>query len=291
MTPDGWSEDADVARWEAVEAEARAREGRGAKVADRITEGPRAQVDEAAPARWDEELVAPDPTGPVEAGTSPVAGDKAPADPGAGADILLADGDPAIGASLEQAMSDRGWIVRRVDSGELAFAEFLRLPPDCFVLDYSLPGLSGLGLLRRLAEVDLAGGTRIVVNSTQTQTVHVQRARAMGADRFLDRPIRSPDEVVEAVAGQLAELARQDTATAPPDAGPAAEPSMPEQASSPPEAPVGGLFGDISQAPGEPGPPPADPVGPDRHDVNEDRSLRSSFGSGGGPPGRVPKLD
>jgi CheY-like chemotaxis protein len=198
-------------------------------------------------------------------------------------EILLADADPAIGAAIEQAMVNKGWSVRRVTDGQMAVAEFLRLAPHCFVFDYSLPGLGGLDLLQKLADYGIAEHSRLVVNSTQTQAIHVQRARAAGADRFLDRPRRSTDQLVGAVHGQLVELGVlipdgdvNPSTVSPPQPAP--------DAAAPP--PPGGLF-----IPGSTSSPSqqSSPTGPARPGSN--RPYRSAFGLGGGPPGQVPRLD
>jgi CheY-like chemotaxis protein len=262
MSPDGWSEGDDVARWEAVEAQAREHQARQTQEAEVPSEVAEAPWDAGSPAWWH------DPEGTTPADAPAAAEPSVAPDPGdVGADILVADADYAVGASIEQAMTDRGWHVRRVDNGEQALAEFVRLPPDCFVFDYSLPGLGGLDLLRTLAESGTADRTRLVVHSTQTQALHVARARALGAHRFLDRPRRSPDRLVEAVAEQLRELARLGSA-------PGSTPSPSGEPPSPPRV------GDSGPSTGH--------ARPGRSD--EDRSLRSAFGRGGGPPGRVPKL-
>jgi CheY-like chemotaxis protein len=270
MGPDDWSVDNDVARWEALEAEARAEQDGGTRGNETVRVAP-----EADAVQWWQEPLADAPADGTVDSPDPVP--SAPA-----ADVLLADADAAIGASIEQAMTDRGWIVRRVDNGELALAEFLRQPPDCFVFDYSLPGLGGLDLLRKLGEHGVGDGTRLVVNSVQTQTIHVQRALALGANRFLDRPRRSPAPLVDAVAEQLEELGVLVAADRP--AGePAAAPRGPETGGD-------GLFA------GAPAPaPPSVADDADRSEANpastdEGRSYRSAFGSGGGPPGRIPRL-
>lgn len=294
MTAENQPVDSDMDRWEALEAESRERLEVEAKQAGREPEGRASDWDSAGPSWW-KDPEGKDPSGPPQA-HSGVAPDAA-ADPGRDVDfvgeapeILLADADPAIGASIEQAMTDRGWIVRRVENGELALAEFLRLAPHCFVFDYSLPGIGGLDLLRKLSEFGVADSTRLVVNSTQTQAIHVQRALAIGAHRFLDRPTRSPDKLVDAVAGQLGELGVLD----PTEARPAAHDrsarlrgQAPESSDRKAEPPSGGLF-----AEGSPGPESSSDSGSGsapRTD-DRDRAYRSSIGSGGGPPGSVPRL-
>lgn len=293
MSAEERSGDDDHARWESVEAETRDRLEAEAREADGAPEAPTADWDADTPSWWqDPEADDPlDPRGPDPDADSP----QGPGVDGVAPRILLADADPAIAASIEQAMVNRGWIVRHVVDGELALAEFRRLAPDCFVFDFSLPGMGGLDLLRRLSESGVGDETRLVVNSVQTQAILVHRARALGVHRFLDRPLRSPDKLVDAVAEQLDELgvlggaAEGRTAREPAGPTPGSEPvDLPR----PPGSAPGGLFADRS-----PGPPPEaeDPTEPPPPAPPKDtpvvqQTARSSFGRGGGPPGRIPKL-
>jgi CheY-like chemotaxis protein len=288
MSAEGWSNDGDdVSRWEALEAESRNEraEGPPRAPAEPVATGARDRVGGSA---WSHDGPAAGRPDVTEA--APGVGAATSTTPRRaldheGADILLADADHAIAASIAQAMTDRGWRVRHVDQGEQALDQFRTRPPDCFVFDYSLPGLGGLDLLRQIAESGLAGDTRLVVNSAQTQAVHVQRARAMGAHRFLDRPVRSPDDLVEAVAEQLTvRLA------AGPGGAPAAEPAVSEPPASDPGPTAGGLFAGDDEAPGTGGPPTPTPPRSAPAEPDGGRAHRSAFGRGGGPPGRVPKL-
>lgn len=274
--PAGMSTNEDMARWEALEAEAR----------DRLDGEARESAQEAAaapappPGAWDENGPSwyQDPDAASAGSPTPEVADVAVRQAARQPDILLADADPAIGASLEQAMVNRGWSVRRVTHGEVALAEFIKAPPDCFVFDFSLPGLGGLDLLRKLDDYGIVEDVRLVANAAQAPAIHVQRAKASGVHRFLDRPRRGPDQIVEAVAEQLAEADRVSD-------GPQADP-VPVNEPTAPAPYSGGIFSDPTSAPSPASAAVSPPARPD-----EGRSYRSAFGTGGGPPGRVPKLD
>ena len=274
--PAGMSTSEDMARWEALEAEARVRLEGEARQSQAETE-----ANPPAPAAWDAETPswwneseapagagAPDPDPTAVAAPTPAA---------VRPEILVADADPAVGASIEQAMVDRGWSVRRVTHGEVALAEFLRHRPHCFVFDFDLPGLGGLDLLRKLDEYGIADDTRLVAHARQAPAIHVQRAMAAGVDRFLDRPRHAPDRIIDAVVEQLADAGVTDTPTA-----------ATVDAPADPAPYTGGIFSEPQSAP-EPSPAaPSPSPAPARPD--EQTSYRSAFGTGGGPPGRVPKL-
>jgi FixJ family two-component response regulator len=64
--------------------------------------------------------------------------------------ILLVDGDPAVCASIEFMLDIAGFVVTVSHSAEAVLAGALAVGQDCIVLDYRLPGIDGLTLLRRL---------------------------------------------------------------------------------------------------------------------------------------------
>ena len=157
MNAEDWSADTGLSRWEAVEAEARQRL-EGEAESTNPSRDSRASTGTPDNPSWWQDPAADRSAAPVDAqgGADPAPGPDARPHV-VHPDILLADADHAIGASLEQAMTDQGWTVRRVLTGDQALAEFRRQAPDCFVFDYSLPGIGGLDLLRQLAESGLGG--------------------------------------------------------------------------------------------------------------------------------------
>ena len=89
-------------------------------------------------------------------------------------------------------------LVRSLGFGVQTFAsalEFLaRPPPDvpsCLVLDVRLPGLSGLDLQKRMAEIDIA--TPIVFITGHGDVPTSVRAMKAGAVEFLTKPFTDQD--------------------------------------------------------------------------------------------------
>ena len=249
MAPEGWAPDEDVARWEALEVESRERLAREAREAAAEPDASGADWDADGPSWWQDPQAEEPPSVTAESHATDTAVVTEPSPtPTVTPEILLADGDPTVGLMIEQAMTARGWIVRRVPDADLALAEFVRLPPHCFVFDYALPGMAGLDLLRQLTSFGAASATRLIVNSSQTQAIHVQRAKAIGADRFIDRPVASADELVDAVVGQLTEIGILSE-----DGLPQPSPVAPPLSQAPPRptsAPTDGLFneGEINES-------------------------------------------
>ena len=102
--------------------------------------------------------------------------------------LLLVDDDPAVRASLIFSLELDGFEVEAFDSGETLVAQETLADPACLVLDYRLPGIDGLSLLRVLRE---RGETcpAVIITSNPTRSVR-QRATDAGAV-LIEKPLLS----------------------------------------------------------------------------------------------------
>ena len=102
--------------------------------------------------------------------------------------LLLVDDDPAVLASLIFSLELEGFEVAAFDSGETLIAQAELANPACFVIDYRLPGIDGLSLLRVLRE---RGETcpAVIITSNPNRSVR-QRATDAGAV-LIEKPLLS----------------------------------------------------------------------------------------------------
>jgi len=66
--------------------------------------------------------------------------------------LLLVDDEDAFRLALEAAMIDSGYVVKSCDSGETAISLLRSSPFDVVILDYRMPGVSGLNVLQWMNE-------------------------------------------------------------------------------------------------------------------------------------------
>ena len=100
--------------------------------------------------------------------------------------LVLVDDDPAVRASLQFSLELEGFEVETFDSGETLVAQANLADPDCLVIDYRLPGIDGLSLLRLLRE---RGETcpAVIITSNPTRSVR-QRTADAGAV-LIEKPL------------------------------------------------------------------------------------------------------
>ena len=102
--------------------------------------------------------------------------------------LLVVDDDPAVLASLTFSLELEGFAVAAFDSGETLMAQANLANPACLVIDYRLPGIDGLLLLRALRE---RGETcpAVIITSNPTRTLR-QRTTDAGAV-LIEKPLLS----------------------------------------------------------------------------------------------------
>ena len=101
--------------------------------------------------------------------------------------IAIVDDDPSAREGLETLIRSAGWRVETFGSAQ----EFLGRPgaeaPSCLILDLQLPGLSGLDLQKRMADVGLE--IPIVFLTGHGNIPASVQAMKAGAVEFLTKPL------------------------------------------------------------------------------------------------------
>ncbi|ABG05927.1 two component transcriptional regulator, winged helix family [Rubrobacter xylanophilus DSM 9941] len=119
-----------------------------------------------------------------------------------GTRILVVEDDPSIARLLQLELEHRGYEVCCAADGEEGLAAFERLRPDVVVLDIMLPGMDGVGVLRRLREA--GHRTPVIMLTARDATGDKVHSLDRGADDYLTKPF----EVEELLARMRAVLRR-----------------------------------------------------------------------------------
>jgi len=105
--------------------------------------------------------------------------------------IAIVDDDPSVREGLQSLIRSAGWRAETFCSAQ----EFLARPgaeaPSCLILDLQLPGLSGLDLQKRMAEVAL--DIPIVFLTGHGDIPASVKAMKAGAIEFLTKPVEEGD--------------------------------------------------------------------------------------------------
>ena len=126
--------------------------------------------------------------------------------------VLVVDDDEGVRTAVTWALEAEGFEVVTVDNGLAAMEAIDAAPPSLVILDLSLPGLSGLDILRRLrTDEERAGGFRlpvIVLSGRDSETDRIV-GLDLGADDYLVKPFSTGE-----LAARARSLLRRSGATA-----------------------------------------------------------------------------
>jgi len=103
--------------------------------------------------------------------------------------FFIVDDDPDVLALASRLLTEAGHeVVVRSSSAE-ALREILETPPDCVITDVMMPGMDGFELTRALRANPAMAATKIVILSAKSYDFDRRRAKEMGADGYITKPI------------------------------------------------------------------------------------------------------
>jgi two-component system response regulator MprA len=110
--------------------------------------------------------------------------------------ILIVDDDPRVTDLVRRILAYEGYSVAIASSGNDALTRTLERPPDLIVLDFMLPGIDGLEVVRRLR----AAGDNMPILMLTARDAVTDRVEGLetGADDYLVKPF-APEELLARV--------------------------------------------------------------------------------------------
>jgi two-component system, OmpR family, alkaline phosphatase synthesis response regulator PhoP len=116
--------------------------------------------------------------------------------------VLVAEDDPDIGALLTHYLRKAGFETTLVASGREVMPELRRELPDLVILDWMMPGLSGLELCRAIRADGLTAAIPIIMLTAKGEESDRIVGLEVGADDYVTKPF-SPNEVTARVRALL----------------------------------------------------------------------------------------
>ncbi len=104
------------------------------------------------------------------------------------ANVLVADDDPSMRDVIYRKLKAAGHNVTTEDDGTAVLAAAGSAVPEVMVLDWMMPGLTGLEVCRAVRALPGMERVHIIVTSAMSQTDRAHDAIAAGADDYLPKP-------------------------------------------------------------------------------------------------------
>jgi two-component system phosphate regulon response regulator PhoB len=116
--------------------------------------------------------------------------------------VLVVEDDPAIRELIRFSLGKAGMTVATAESAEAAQAELDAALPDIVLIDWMLPGSSGLSLARRLREAPRTEKLPIIMVTARGEEADRVSGLEHGADDYMVKPF-SPRELVARIQAVL----------------------------------------------------------------------------------------
>ena len=123
--------------------------------------------------------------------------------------ILIVDDEVAIRDMLCIALEAADFNVLQAENAQQAHGTIVDSRPDLVLLDWMMPGTTGLELLRRLKRDDLTAKLPIIMLTAKADEDYKIAGLDAGADDYLAKPF-SPRELISRVKAILRRIGRED---------------------------------------------------------------------------------
>ena len=104
--------------------------------------------------------------------------------------LLIVDDEPEIRGTTKWAFEMAGFDVHAAASGEEALHQVKLLRPNVLLIDYKLPRMSGLELLKAVKQEDPQAVAFLITGLTHESDELEEESRRLGAVGFLHKPLQ-----------------------------------------------------------------------------------------------------
>ena len=125
-------------------------------------------------------------TSEVQASRREVRNDRAPR-------ILVVEDEASIAFLLVYNLESEGYQVEHVNNGDEAELRIAETQPDLLILDWMLPGISGLEICRRIRARDSTRDVPVIMLTARGEESERVRGLSVGADDYVVKPFSTPE--------------------------------------------------------------------------------------------------
>jgi two-component system, OmpR family, phosphate regulon response regulator PhoB len=107
--------------------------------------------------------------------------------------ITIVEPDEVLAETLAQNLRSAGYVVETLDRGDQAVQKLAEAPPDLLIVEWLLPGLSGLEISGRLRADAATQKLPIIMLSSRGEQSLRLRGFSAGVDDFVIKPFSTPE--------------------------------------------------------------------------------------------------
>jgi two-component system phosphate regulon response regulator PhoB len=107
--------------------------------------------------------------------------------------VLVVEDDADLALLLAYNLEAEGYVVENVGRGDEAELRLAKNPPDLVILDWMLPGVSGLEICRRLRAREKTCRLPVIMVTARGEEAERVRGLSIGADDYVVKPFSVPE--------------------------------------------------------------------------------------------------
>jgi two-component system phosphate regulon response regulator PhoB len=116
--------------------------------------------------------------------------------------ILVVDDEPAIRDMISTALDVAGFDCLQAENAQQAHAMIIDERPDLVLLDWMMPGTSGIELIRRLQRDELTNSIPVIMLTAKAAEDNMIQGLEVGADDYITKPF-SPRALIARINAVL----------------------------------------------------------------------------------------
>lgn len=102
--------------------------------------------------------------------------------------ILVADDEPHILMTLEDLLTQEGYIVIKASDGKKAVEEARKMLPDLIVLDVMMPKMNGFEVLERLKKDPKTMDVPVIMLTVRSASKDMEQGIQLYAEKYVTKP-------------------------------------------------------------------------------------------------------
>ena len=120
--------------------------------------------------------------------------------PMGGQRILVVEDEPEIREMLAFGLERAGFVVQQAEDAESALTQLEGPPPDLLLVDWMLPGMSGLDLVNQVRRDETTQDIPVVMLTARSEEQDKLRSFSTGVDDYITKPFSSKEMVARVKA-------------------------------------------------------------------------------------------
>lgn len=116
--------------------------------------------------------------------------------------VLIVEDEPEIREMLNFSLTRAGFTVIEAATGEMAVQRLDTDLPDILIVDWMLPGMSGVELAKRIRRDELTSALPLLMLTARSEETDVLKSFESGIDDYMSKPF-SPKELVARIKALL----------------------------------------------------------------------------------------